>query len=97
MQGEAPVRTSPNEIAAAAVQPPLMRVGMAGGAVTLLVVRLGTRSLSVLLGDPVVGAARAQATAGAGMLAVDNSGGAECGGRRREPAAGRAVTAVHSR
>ena len=79
LQGEAPVRTSPNEIAAAAVEPPLMRVGMAGGAVMLLVMRLGTRSLSVLLGDPVVGAARAQATAGAGMLAVDRARGPSVG------------------
>ena len=79
LQGEAPVRTAPNEIAAAAVVPPRMRVGMAGGPVTLLVVRLRTRSYSVLLGDPVVGAARAQATAGAGMLAVDRARGPNMG------------------
>ncbi len=79
LEGEAPVRTAPNEIAAASVEPPRMRVGMAGGAVTLLVVRLRTRSYSVLLGDPVVGAARAQATAGAGMLAVDRARGPNVG------------------
>jgi hypothetical protein len=48
-----------------------MRVGLAGGAVRLVVIRSGPRSHSVLLGDPVIGAARAQATARPGGVATD--------------------------
>jgi hypothetical protein len=64
----------PPVLADSAVRPPprpMLRVGLAGGAVRLLCVRLETRSYVVMLGAPVIAAARTQAGARAGAMAVD--------------------------
>jgi tetratricopeptide (TPR) repeat protein len=50
---------------------PNISLGLAGGPVTLLVMRRGPRSYAVLLGDPVIAAARARASAPVGTIGVD--------------------------
>lgn len=51
-----------------------MRVGLAAGEVSLLVMRLRSRAYSVLLGPPAVEAARAQAGARSGGVGVHDAG-----------------------
>lgn len=84
LRGARPQRTVPQEISVAPVSPPNMRLGLAGGTMRLLVTRPSERSYAVLLGAPVVAAARAQAGGRPGAIAVDAVLGPEA---RLEPSA----------